>query len=203
MRAAASTPRRDAPGVTTGQDDQGFHERVQALFLQAVEQQDERRAAWLEQACAGDVRLRDEVASLLRHHRPRQPLVEPAGPRLLVVRDVSTPAWTRPRRMLLAAIAVLALLGVGGAAVQLEVRKALFHSLEDLLVTLRQRQAHSREGVLALRGLRVQERLQRLVTRQRHHRRAGRAFEGSGDRASTQCARASASRASAWRPSAW
>jgi hypothetical protein len=138
MRAAASTPRRDAPGVTTGQDDQGFHERVQALFLRAVEQQDERRAAWLEQACAGDVRLRDEVASLLRHHRPRQPLVEPAGPRLLVVRDVSTPAWTRPRRMLLAAIAVLALLGVGGVVVQLEVRKALFHSLEDHLVTLRQ-----------------------------------------------------------------
>ena len=124
--------------MTTGQDDQGFHERVQALFLQAAEQPEARRAAWLERACGDDPRLRDEVLSLLRHHRPRQPLVgAPAAPRLLVVRDLSTPSWTRPRRMLIGALALLALLSLGGALVQLEVRKALFSSLADQLVALR------------------------------------------------------------------
>ena len=131
--------------MTTGQDDQGFHERVQALFLQAAAQPEARRAAWLARECGEDTRLRDEVASLLRHHRPRQPLVgAPAPPRLLVVRDLSPPNWTRPRRLLLGALALLALLGIGGVAVQLEMRKALFHSLQDHLATLR------RTGVVGL-----------------------------------------------------
>ena len=138
MRGASSTLPRDARGVTTGQDDQGFHERVQALFLHAAEQPEGRRSAWLEQACGGDARLRDEVLSLLRHHRPRQPLVGAAAPRLLIVRDLSAPTWTRPRRMLLGALALLALLGLGGVAVQLQLRQALFQSLEDHLATLRQ-----------------------------------------------------------------
>ena len=125
--------------MTTGQDEQGFHERAQALLLQAVEQPEDQRAAWLERACGGDRRLAAEVASLLRHHRPQRTLVAPGGaPGLLVVRDVSAPAWTRPRRLLLAALALLAALGVGGVMVQLQVRAALRHSLEDHLVSVRQ-----------------------------------------------------------------
>ena len=137
MPGANSTPRRDARGVTTGQDDQGFHERAQALLLQAVEQPEDQRTAWIERACGSDRRLAEEVASLLRHHRPQRALVEPGGaPRLLVVRDLAPPAWTRPRQVLVVAFLLLAALGAGGLLVQRRVRAALDASLEDHLGSL-------------------------------------------------------------------
>ena len=125
--------------MSTGQDDQGFHERAQELFLRALEQPADRRDRWLDEACAGDRALRDEVGSLLRHHSPRQPLVEETGgpARLLVVRDLSAPTWTRPRAVLLAVLVLLLGLGVGGVVVQLQVRSALRKGLEDQLVGMR------------------------------------------------------------------
>ncbi|HZM00194.1 MAG TPA: hypothetical protein VFD43_08085, partial [Planctomycetota bacterium] len=126
--------------MSTGSDDQSFHDRAQALFLRALERPEAGRAAWVEGECAGDRRLADEVASLLRHHRPAAELIaaQALPARLLVVRDASAPAWTRPRRMLLVVLALLAALGVGGALVQLQVRAALKDSLEDHLVSLLQ-----------------------------------------------------------------
>lgn len=127
--------------MSQGQDDPSFHERVQALFLQALEQPEAQRAGWLAQACGGDRKLADEVSSLLRHHRPQQTLIASSGTgpaRLLVVRDLSSPTWTGPRRVLAVTLVLLAALAAGGVLVQHQVRVALQHSLEDHLVSLRQ-----------------------------------------------------------------
>lgn len=52
--------------------------RAKELFLAAVEQPASQRSAYLDQACLGDQRLRDEVESLLAHHETRTLLATPA-----------------------------------------------------------------------------------------------------------------------------
>jgi predicted ATPase/predicted Ser/Thr protein kinase len=47
------------------------HERISDLFLKACELDPEERKAFLDDACAGDPELRDEVESLLAHDRDR------------------------------------------------------------------------------------------------------------------------------------
>ena len=46
------------------------HQEVKKLFLAACELDDDRREAFLDQACADDPELRRELESLLRHHFP-------------------------------------------------------------------------------------------------------------------------------------
>ncbi len=53
--------------------------RVKALFEAVVEQPPERREAFLAEACGGDLALRDEVASLVAHHRSDEFLALPAA----------------------------------------------------------------------------------------------------------------------------
>jgi eukaryotic-like serine/threonine-protein kinase len=42
--------------------------RALSVFEQALDQDDRRRAAWIEQACAGDAKLMEEVLSNLAAH---------------------------------------------------------------------------------------------------------------------------------------
>lgn len=51
------------------------HARVKAVFLEALDRPPEAWAAFLDDACAGDLALRAEVASLLAHHSDA-PLIE-------------------------------------------------------------------------------------------------------------------------------
>ena len=43
--------------------------RVKEIFLEAAEQPEAARAAYLERVCAGDALLRDRVEALLRSHQ--------------------------------------------------------------------------------------------------------------------------------------
>jgi eukaryotic-like serine/threonine-protein kinase len=52
-------------------------ERVKELFLSAVERPSEDRPAYLDQACAGDAPLRDEVEAMLRSHQEADGFLEP------------------------------------------------------------------------------------------------------------------------------
>ena len=46
-------------------------DRVQELFLRVVEQPLAHRQSFIEEACEGDLRLREELTSLLRSHEAR------------------------------------------------------------------------------------------------------------------------------------
>ena len=46
------------------------HQEVKNLFLAACELEEDRREAFLDQACADDPELRWELESLLRYHSP-------------------------------------------------------------------------------------------------------------------------------------
>ena len=51
-------------------------ERVEELFEAAIELPADARASFLERACAGDERLREDVATLLRAHERAEGLLE-------------------------------------------------------------------------------------------------------------------------------
>jgi hypothetical protein len=55
------------------------YRKLKQLFADAIQVEDSRRAAFLDEACAGDEELRQQIDSLLQHHRPGT-IIEPAGP---------------------------------------------------------------------------------------------------------------------------
>jgi serine/threonine protein kinase/tetratricopeptide (TPR) repeat protein len=71
------------------------HDRVSGLFLQACEIPPERRAAFLDEACAGDARLRAEVESLLIHDESVPEILKPGA----IPLDVSPAAEPIPERI--------------------------------------------------------------------------------------------------------
>jgi serine/threonine-protein kinase len=69
------------------------HQRVKQIFLDALELADEEREAFLQAACGGDAAMREEVESLLAHHRP-----EAAFEPVRVSPDAAGPARQAPVR---------------------------------------------------------------------------------------------------------
>jgi hypothetical protein len=55
------------------------YQKLKHLFAAAIQLDDTRRAAFLDEACTGDEELRREIASLLRHHHPAT-VIAPAPP---------------------------------------------------------------------------------------------------------------------------
>ena len=72
--ALARIERGDQSGMTERR------ERVEDLYLSALEQDGPERGKYLEDACAGDEELRKEVESLPQHHEASQQYLE--GPAL-------------------------------------------------------------------------------------------------------------------------
>ncbi|MHC5212605.1 MAG: protein kinase domain-containing protein [Planctomycetota bacterium] len=77
-------PAADPPPAGTPHDPE-LHGRAKDLFVAALRQPANERAGWVEDACAGDQLLRDDVLSLLTHHTEATleaavPTTTPLGP---------------------------------------------------------------------------------------------------------------------------
>lgn len=75
------------------------HARVKALFLRAGELEPERRASYLEEACAGDTRLRAEIEALLGFEARRPRFLEHGADVIAAPTHRVRPAPLRVRRV--------------------------------------------------------------------------------------------------------
>jgi serine/threonine protein kinase/predicted negative regulator of RcsB-dependent stress response len=95
-------------------------ERVKDLFHGAIERDRSRRAAFLEEACAGDMALRNEVESLIASHEEAGSFIEPAG---CGDTSVEPEPEAPPERQLIGPYKIIREIGRGGmGAVYLAVR---------------------------------------------------------------------------------
>src|SRR5215831_15344355 len=65
--------------------------QIEQIFQSALEVEEGRRAALVEQACAGDEDLRREVESLLAHHKDAGSFIE--SPALEMAAQALAPGW--------------------------------------------------------------------------------------------------------------
>jgi eukaryotic-like serine/threonine-protein kinase len=96
-------------------------QQVEKLCQAALELEESRRAAFLEEACAGDEELRQEVQSLLRFDKPGERFIE--QPALEVAAKIV--AQEDPRSLIgqqLGSYQILSLLGAGGMGVVYQAR---------------------------------------------------------------------------------
>ena len=87
------------------------HDRASQLFLRACELPTDQRTAFLDDACAGDDALRDEVVSLLKHDATVPQILEPGA---LPV-EVSPAVEPMPERI--GRFHIIAKIGEGGMGV--------------------------------------------------------------------------------------
>jgi eukaryotic-like serine/threonine-protein kinase len=75
--------------------DAGRWQRVKEIFSAALDKDAADRAAWLDEACAGDEPLRAEVDSLLASHETTDDFIEsPAAHRALgIAAEIEAPTW--------------------------------------------------------------------------------------------------------------
>ena len=87
-------------------------QQVEQLYHSALEREPSRRAAFLEEACAGDEALRREVESLLAHEQQAEDFIE--GPALQVAAQALAEEQVQPMvGRMLGCYEILALLGAG------------------------------------------------------------------------------------------
>jgi hypothetical protein len=87
--------------------------QIEKIYHAALEVEPQEWSAFLDQACAGDAALRQEVESLLAHEQPAESFIE--APALEVLADVKTE--NRNQSLIgrqIGPYKVLSLLGVGG-----------------------------------------------------------------------------------------
>jgi Tol biopolymer transport system component/predicted Ser/Thr protein kinase len=87
--------------------------QVEELYQVALQREASQRAAFLQQACAGDEEMQREIESLLAHAEPAERFMEAPGMAVLA----EAMAQDRPGSMMgrqIGAYQILALLGVGG-----------------------------------------------------------------------------------------
>src|SRR6202043_1998994 len=99
-------------------------EKIERVFHAALQAEPSRRAAILEDSCAGDESLRREVESLLAHHENAETFIETpafaiAEPTLGPEKPFSTSAGTTPfaAGAVIAQYRVLEEIGAGGMGV--------------------------------------------------------------------------------------
>src|SRR5207245_8691250 len=97
--------------------------KIESIFHKALEAEESRRAAVLEESCAGDEDLRREVESLLAHHNEAGSFIETpafeAKGSTAGVRAIPAAANSRPdlKGALVAHYRILDEIGIGGMGV--------------------------------------------------------------------------------------
>jgi serine/threonine-protein kinase len=108
-----TTPRRSHTGSRTNAADPAAdrYATIDAIFDEALDLPEERRAAWLKERCGDDVALRREVELLLAAHQKDSPLDVPAGAHVVAMDS------DRPQGRRIGPYRVLRELGRGGMGV--------------------------------------------------------------------------------------